>query len=133
MDLHALVREIERTWRTETGIPLRGRGGSDRNTRESLTVLGQICDVVSEATFTQGMRELSRWTRAAGMILGDLERPRRLPQEMTCGKCGGKTLRMWMMEGIVRCVVPGCGMRGEFDFAEGEVQIAWDASEPAAR
>jgi hypothetical protein len=132
MDLHALVRETERSWRKEAGIPLRGRGGSDGNTRQSLTMLVQFCDAVSEGAFTQGMRDLSRWVRGARMVLGDLERPRRLPHEVTCRKCGGKTLRMWMMEGIVRCVTPGCGMQGDLEFAEGEVRIAWDANESAA-
>lgn len=132
MDLHALVREIERDWRISGGIPLRGRGGSDGNTRHSLAMLGQVCDTVSESEFTRGMRELGRWARAARMILGDLERPRRLPHEITCLKCEGKTLRMWTMEGIVRCVRPGCGMHGALVFAEGEVRIDWDAGDTAA-
>lgn len=128
MDLHALVREVERTWRTEAGIPLRGRGGSDANTRESLAMLAQICDAISEVTFTQGLRELTRWLRAAKMIMGDLERPRRL----ACVNCGGKTLLMHATTGTVQCVNPRCRMRGSLEFAEGEVRIAWDASDTAA-
>lgn len=128
MDLHALVREVERTWRTEGGIPLRGRGGSDANTRESLAMLGQICDAVSEVTFAQGLRELARWTRAARVILGDLERPRLL----FCENCSGKTLLMHVTAGTVRCVNPRCGVQGSLEFAEGEVRIAWDAGDTAA-
>lgn len=133
MDLHALVREVERTWRTEAGIPLRGRGGSDGNTRESLVMLGQICDAVSEVTFTQGMRELSRWARGAKTILGDTERSRQLPIDKTCPFCQKKSLRALTVRGTVICVDPDCHApdgsrpqaRLEYVEATGQFELDW--------
>lgn len=65
----------------------------------------------------ESLRELERWRRSAAMVLGDMERPRRLPSppgepEVACPFCKARTLRMWALQGIVRCVNPNCSTPG---------------------
>lgn len=113
MDLHALAREIENAWRRAIQVPVRPRGGSDANTTAALRALGRLLPAVPDADVRGGMRELERWRRTAGMVLGDLERPRRLPvaaggREIDCPWCRMQTLRMLVNRGIVICVNPVC-------------------------
>lgn len=110
MDLHALAREIERTWRSEGRLRVKARGGSDANTRGALEALDALLLVVPGWLVADSMRQLAKWGLRAGVILGDLEQPRRLPGDVACPYCSMKTLRMWAGAGIVRCVNPSCTM-----------------------
>lgn len=138
LDLHALVRGIEAEWRVEIGIPVRPRGGSDANTREALRALERLAPAVTEATAISAARKLSRWTRTAQLILGDAERPRRLPEvlgsgDAICPACARKSLRMWAMTGIVRCVSPGCCAEAQVEYAEaeGRIMLIWRTGDAA--
>lgn len=119
MDLHALARKIEREWRAAAGATRLRRGGSDANTRAALLALPGLSHAagVGEESVARSLRDLARWVRQARVILGDLERPRRLPAppgeaEKECPWCHCRTLRMWPMRGIVCCVNPHCMIDG---------------------
>jgi hypothetical protein len=132
LDLHALVRRTEDEWRAGIRIPVRKRGGSDRNTAAGLKALERIASAVPEGMLVNSLRELTRWTRSARMILGDLERPRRLPRaegekEMPCPYCEVRSLRIWMLDGIVRCNNPACARIAVVEYVTetGDVVLEW--------
>jgi hypothetical protein len=137
LDLHALARELEREWRAGAGLPVRERGGSDQNTRQALHVLVRLSSTVDNRILVQGMREMTRWLRCARMVLGDAERPRRIPGGESCPGCRMRTLRLWTTAGIVRCVNPACAKEGriEWNEREGGGVLIWneDAADAAAR
>lgn len=136
MDLHALAREIEKRWRTAAGFRALARGGSDANTRAALRALEALCEARGVDP-RGGMLDLERWTRGARMTLGDLERPRRVPGDMECPCCSGRTLSMLALRGIVMCVNPACrdadGMppqaRMEYVALTDRVELVWQARE----
>jgi hypothetical protein len=106
MDLHALAREIESRWREMAGFSRMSRGGSDSNTCSALKALERLCEARG-VDVRGGVRDLERWARGARGVLGDLERPRRVPGEIVCPYCSGG-LRMLAGRGVVFCVNPGC-------------------------
>jgi hypothetical protein len=107
MDLHALTRRIEAEWRAAAGFTLRVRGGSDSNTYSSLEALERLAHA-RDVEAREGLRSLERWIKGARMLLGDAERPRRIPGAEKCPWCGVRSLRMWTGQGTVRCVNPSC-------------------------
>jgi hypothetical protein len=106
MDLHALAREVEARWREMAGFSAAVRGGSDSNTCSALEALERLCEARG-VDVRGGVADLERWMLGARVILGDLERPRRVPGEVICPFCGGG-LRMLAGRGVVFCVNPGC-------------------------
>lgn len=129
MELHALVREIEGRWRAAAGFTVVVRGGSDANTRVALRALGNLCEARG-VDARGGAGDLERWARGARMVLGDLERPRRLGGDIVCPFCSGKSLRMLAIRGIVFCVSPLCRTpEGERPQAQMEYVAASDSVE----
>jgi hypothetical protein len=132
MDLHALAREIESRWREMAGFSALARGGSDANTRAALRALENLCEARG-VEVRGGAGDLERWARGARGVLGDLERPRRVPREMVCPFCHVGALRMLAGRGIVFCVNPGCRTptgeravaRMEWMAEAGAVELVW--------
>ncbi len=130
LDLHALVREIESGWRAAAGFGALARGGSEANTLGALAALERLCDARG-VDWRGGARELERWARGARTVLGDLERPRRLADGGGCPFCRMRTLRIWMRDGIIRCVNPVCvtpsggKATATFDYYDGRIQLVW--------
>jgi hypothetical protein len=113
LDLHALARDMERIFRTAAHLPARPRGGTDANTRIALDACTRIAERVDDERVADATRSLDTWCNRAKMILGELERPTRLPrspgaQEPRCPWCKKLTLRSWTQAGVVRCINPDC-------------------------
>lgn len=136
MDLHALAREIEGRWRAAAGFRVAVRGGSDANTRAALRALGNLCEARG-VDVRGGVLDLERWVRGARMTLGDLERPRRVPGDVECPFCSGRSLRMLALRGIVMCVNPACRdadgrlpqAQMEYVAETDQIELVWQARE----
>lgn len=139
MELHAWVRMREAEWRALAKFPARKRGGSDENTRKALTELQRLAGIADDGSVLSSLRELSKWNRRVRMVLGELELPRRLPRhvgetEPACPFCRMRTLRMWALQGIVRCVNPACKnpegrkpvARMEWSEFTGQIELVWN-------
>lgn len=132
MDLHALAREVEGRWREMAGFSGVARGGSDSNTCSALEALERLCEARG-VDCRGGVADLERWARGARMVLGDLERPRRIGG-MACPFCAmGGSLRMIASRGAVICVNPVCRTedggkamaRMEWVADTGTVELVW--------
>jgi hypothetical protein len=134
LDLHALARDIEARWRAAAGFGALRRGGSDANTYRALRALERLCDARG-VDWRGGARDLRGWERGARMALGDMEQPRRLPSEIACPYCGGKSLRALTGRGIVFCVNANCRTpdggrplgRMEYVTATEQIGLTWSA------
>jgi len=113
LELHALARDTEKTFRMAAQLPVRQRGGSDANTRIALEACTRIAERVDDGRIVDALRALTKWCNCAKMVLGELERPTRLPRapgsrEPRCPWCHKLTLRSWTQAGMVRCIDPEC-------------------------
>jgi hypothetical protein len=138
LELHALVRALEKELRDARGLSARLRGSSDANTEAALNAIPDLLTALPVPEGARVLRVLTRWLRGARTVLGDLELPRRLPRvkgagEPRCPFCTFQTLRMWALEGIVRCLNPVCTdaegrhpvARMEFSSFTGELELIW--------
>lgn len=138
LDLHAWTRRQEAEWKRKAGLPARIRGGSAGNTKIALRSLCDLSNSMDDGSVLGSLRELSRWTRRARIVLGELELPRRLPRsagnrEPACPFCHMRTLRMWALRGIVRCISPECRdsegrrpvARMEWSGFTGQLELIW--------
>jgi len=113
MDLHAEARDAEGRLRAILKLPYRERGGSDDNTRRALEAVLRLSQAADDFSVRSNTRWLDAWCRRAAITLGETEAPRRLPRveghdEPGCPWCGNHTLRMFPLEGLIKCVNPDC-------------------------
>lgn len=113
LDLAALVRGIEVSFKAALGIPERPRGGSDHNTQLALRAIPELALGVGEVTVSGCLAALEAWERRARETLGEIEPLRHLPRlegqpEPRCPWCRRQTLRHQAQAGLVRCVNPVC-------------------------
>ena len=126
LDLHAEVRQLERGIRSELGLPLRPRGGSDANTQEALKAISNLVAAADDHLAGLALRKLEGWVRRASIVLDKIDAPRRLPRlpgqpEPLCPACDRRTLRILPMEGIVRCIDVSCLRNG----VRPEARMTW--------
>jgi hypothetical protein len=112
-DLHALARDMERSFRVRAGQPVRGRGGSDANTIRALGAVIALAEAVDDTHVAKAVSQLERWSQRTREAMGEADRPRRLPREPNgseprCPWCERTTLRWWGLYGKVRCLNYAC-------------------------
>lgn len=112
-ELWSEARRLEAGLRSEHGMPVRPRGGSDRNTRLALEALRRLCEAADDYSVRYVTGRLTGWNGRASAALGITELPRRLPRvpgqaEARCPWCGYDTLRQMPREGVVFCVLADC-------------------------
>jgi hypothetical protein len=113
LDMHAKAREMEAWLRLSQGLPPRPRGGSDGNTCAALENIARLAEAAEDATVRDYIRDIEKWVRDARVVLGETERPKRLPRlagkpEPRCPFCENHTLRMWPLAGKIFCIKPDC-------------------------
>jgi hypothetical protein len=116
MDIHAGARQFEQDLCALVGLPVRSRGGSDRNTVHALERLPVLAERDADGRswqVTDAARFARRWVRDAEAVLGLHERITRLPKQPAhdppvCPYCRLDTLR-WDRANIkVFCSNPTC-------------------------
>lgn len=143
LDLHALSREMEEWLRISQQLPLKRRGGSDTNTRKALEGVSRLSEKADDHIVKRHTRSLDAWCRRAGIALGEIETPRRIPRmpgqpEPACPFCRHHTLRAFPLYGLIKCIDPGCkddqdrkpSARLEYSEHVGDFIILWQDGIP---
>ena len=136
MDLHALSRQLESGLRSELGLPLRKRGGSNANTVKAMHAIPRLCEGADDYSVRLCAKELGRWGSRAQGALNSKEQASRLPRqpgkpEPACPWCRNHTLRSRGLEGKIWCINPGCadeqGKRpvAMLEYFRGEMVLRW--------
>jgi len=112
-EMHARARDLEQTFRRRMNLPERTRGGAQGNTVFALEALSGLSESVDDPIVADAVGWLERWSARALVVLGERDRPSRLPRqpgtpEPRCPYCERLTLRFWSSRGEVRCINPAC-------------------------
>lgn len=113
LDLHAQSREMEEWLRIALKLPRRARGGSSANTRKALEAVLRLAQGADDHAVKEHTRWLDGWCHRALIVLGRTEPPQRIPRipggkEPKCPWCENHTLRMLPIQGLIKCISPGC-------------------------
>ncbi len=113
LDLHAWSREREALMRMAAQLPARDRGGSSSNTGLALESNISVAWNTDHGRVEECCSWLEQWARKARIALGEVDRPRLLPQfpgqsQPKCPFCQHTTLRFWPLRGEVRCIDSSC-------------------------
>lgn len=111
--LRCEARRTEIALRRAAGLPVRRRGGSDRNTISALRSALAAAAAAETDRVADAAQWLERWNGQAARVLGAASAVIRLPRqpgesERSCPFCACFTLRYWPLHGIVRCINPVC-------------------------
>jgi hypothetical protein len=107
------VRAAELRLRLALQLPIRERGGSDKNTMIALGMLKPLAEAAGDDRAMSEAGWLEKWDAGARRALGEASQLTRLPRqpgekERPCPFCSCFTLRYLPLHGVVKCVNPGC-------------------------
>lgn len=136
LDLHSWSRQAERDMRVHLNLPLRYRGGSSKNTYVALKNIGNLADGSEDDVVHDRKKWLNGWCTKASIVLGETETAKRLPRvhgspEAVCPWCKRDTLRQLALDGIIKCIDPGCadedGRRpfARLEYFKGDMVLRW--------
>lgn len=138
LELHREARQSERRLRLFLCLPLRDRGSSGENTKLALDAIVALAEAAGDALASDAAAWLERWHARAKRALGEASPVARLPRqpgepERSCPFCECLTLRYWSLDGVVKCINPGCrdddGKRPaakiEYSGFTGQLELCW--------
>jgi hypothetical protein len=113
LDFTREVRAAELRLRLALQLPIRLRGGSDKNTMIALGMLKPLAEAAGDGQAMNEASWLEKWDAGARRALGEASQLTRLPRqpgerERPCPFCVCFTLRYLPLHGVVKCVNPGC-------------------------
>jgi hypothetical protein len=113
LDFTREVRAAELRLRLALQLPVRNRGGSDKNTMIALGMLKPLAEAAGDDRAANEASWLEKWDAGARRALGEASQLTRLPRqpgekERPCPFCVCFTLRYLPLHGVVKCVNPGC-------------------------
>jgi hypothetical protein len=136
LDIHGGTRDLETNLRYAISGSLRGRGGSDGNTRKSLANLVSLCAGTDYAGVMVVCKQLESWIWRGRLVLGEAEPFSRLPRlpgqgDPACPFCKSPgTLRVRHATGVVICLRPGC-QDSEGNRTSGRIEIGSFSGDPS--